>query len=62
MRKIFFLMAILFAFSVTSCKKTSEVSAEAPVDSTAVAVDSTNADTTSVDTTEVDTTKKDTTK
>ncbi len=50
-------MAIMFAFSVTSCKKTSEVSAEAPVDSTEVAVDSTNADTTSVDTATVDTVK-----
>lgn len=57
MKKIFFLMAILFAFSVTSCKKTNEVSADAPVDSTAVQVDSTSTDTTSVDTAKVDTVK-----
>jgi hypothetical protein len=57
MKKVLFLMVIMFAFSVTSCKETSEVSAEAPVDSTAVAVDSTSVDTTSVDTTTVDTVK-----
>jgi outer membrane lipoprotein SlyB len=57
MKKIFFLMAILFAFSVTSCKQSNEASAEAPVDPTAVQVDSTSTDTTSVDTAKVDTVK-----
>ena len=43
-------MAILFAFSVTSCKKTNEVSNDVPADSTAVKADSANVDTTKVDT------------
>lgn len=55
-------MAIMFAFSVTSCKKTSEVSADAPVDSTEVQVDSVSVDSTALDTTNVDLVKKDSTK
>jgi hypothetical protein len=62
MKKIFFLMAILFSLSFASCKPNSEVNAEAQVDSTEVKVDSTSVDSVSVDTTAVDTTKKDTTK
>jgi hypothetical protein len=57
MKKIFFLMAIILAFSVTSCKQASEVNSDATTDSTAVQVDSNGVDTTSVDTTALDTVK-----
>jgi|Laugrespbdmm15sn_2_1035079.scaffolds.fasta_scaffold100648_1 PBP1b-binding outer membrane lipoprotein LpoB len=56
MKKIFFLLAIILAFSVTSCKQANVESTEdMATDTTEVAVPS--ADTTSVDTTAVDTVK-----
>jgi hypothetical protein len=59
MKKIFFLLAMFLAFSVTSCKPAPAEVTETPTDTTEVAAPS--VDTTAVDTVVVDTTKGDTT-
>jgi len=58
MKRILFLLAVLFSLSLTSCKHVeTKVSTDAAIDSTAV--DTTEVDTTTVDTAavKVDTTK-----
>ena len=56
MKKIFFLLAMFLAFSVTSCKPTPAEVTETATDTTEVAAPS--VDTTNVDTTTVDTVKQ----
>jgi len=55
MKKVFLALAIVSVLAITSCKRTNEEMSkiDAPVDSTAVQVDSAQVDTTTVDTTAV---------
>ena len=55
MKKVFLVLAIIMAITVTSCKHVDAPSALTRIDSTAV--DTTKVDTTAVDTTKVDSTK-----
>ena len=55
MKKVFLVLALVVGVAFTSCKRTNEELSkiDAPVDSTAVQVDSVDVDSTSLDTTAV---------